>query len=126
MSEEARIFLRTAIYAVGIAAVYWFVSYEVAGTELLLILGLAASVLTAMLPGRKRVRPIDVATFSDSEDPALEIEEVPLPVLSLQPLLVALGAAAVTLGLVFGAWLWLPGALILVGAAMRWLTELDD
>ena len=128
MKEEARVFLRTAVYAIAVAAIYWFVSYEVAGTVLLLVLGLAASTLTMMLPsGRVRPTrlPLDVATFGDDETPALGLEEAPLPSLSVQPLFLAIGAAVVTLGLVFGAWLWLPGVLIVAGAAWAWLTELD-
>jgi hypothetical protein len=128
MKEEARVFLRTAAYALVVAVIYWFVSYEVAGTVLLVVLGMAAAALTAMLPrsGRTKVlrAPLELATFGEGEEPIMEIEEVPLPALSLQPLLVALGAAGVTLGLVFGAWLWLPGALVLAGAAWRWHTEL--
>jgi hypothetical protein len=126
MKEEARVFLRTAAYALLVAGIYWFVSYEVAGTVLLIVLGVAAAALTAMLPGRTKVlrAPLELATFGEGEEPIMEIEEVPLPTLSLQPLLVALGAAGVTLGLVFGAWLWLPGILILLGAAWRWHTEL--
>lgn len=129
MSEERRVFLRTAAYALGIAVVYWFVSYEVAGTVLLVVLGVAAAALTAMLPSGRGPRPlrlpIDAVTFGDHDEPTMEIEEVPLPALSIQPFFVAVGAAGITLGLVFGAWLWLPGALVLVGASGRWFTELD-
>ena len=128
MSEEARVFLRTGAYALVVAAVYWFLSYEVAGTVLLVVLGLAAAGLTAMLPGKGKVRPArlprDLATFGEDE-PSIELEEVPIPTLSLMPLFVALGAAGVTVGLVFGAWLWLPGAMTMLGATWRWATELD-
>lgn len=129
MTEEGRVFLRTAVYALGIAVVYWFVSYEVAGTVMLVVLGIAAAALTAMLPGTGgRVSPVavakDLATFGEHDDPAMELEEVPMPVLSLQPLFVAVGAAGVTLGLVFGAWLWLPGVAAVLGAGWAWHTEL--
>lgn len=129
MKEEGRVFLRTAVYALGIAVVYWFVSYEVAGTVMLLVLGVAAAGLTAMLPGSGgRANPVslatDLVTFGDHDD-AVELEEAPLPTLSLMPFFVAIGAVGVTMGLVFGAWLWLPGALTLLGAGWRWLTELD-
>lgn len=129
MREEARVFLRTAVYAFGVAAIYWFVSYEVAGTVMLIVLGLAASALTWMLPGKGRIKPLEIpielATFDENETAAIELDEAPLPSLSAQPLFLALGAATVTLGLVFGAWLWLPGLLIVAGAAWGWLTELD-
>jgi hypothetical protein len=128
MKEEARVFLRTALYALGVALVYWFVSYEVAGTVMLAVLGIAAASLTMMLP-TGRSRPAQMArglvTLGDDDDPALEIEETPLPVLSLQPLFVAMGAVTVALGLVFGAWLWLPGILIVLGSGWRWLTEIS-
>lgn len=129
MNEEGRVFLRTAVYALGVALVYWFVSYEVAGTVMLVVLGIAAAALTAMLPSGRRSRPlrlpVDAVTFGDHDEPTMEIEEVPLPALSIQPFFVAVGAAGITLGLVFGAWLWLPGALVLAGATWGWITELD-
>jgi Cytochrome c oxidase subunit IV len=129
MREEARLFMRTSVYALIVAIVYWFVSYEVAGTVLLVILGLAAAALTAMLPAGGKVKPvrlpIELATFDENENPAFEVEEVPLPTLSAMPLFVAGGSAAIALGLVFGAWLWLPGSLTVLGAAWRWVTELD-
>jgi hypothetical protein len=130
VTEEGRVFLRTAVYALGVAAIYWFVSYEVAGTVMLVVLGIAAAALTAMLPGTGgRTTPLgvakDLATFGEQEVPALELEAVPLPTLSLMPLFVAVGAVGVTMGLVFGAWLWLPGALTILGAGWHWLRELD-
>lgn len=129
MTEEGRVFLRTAIYALGVAAVYWFVSYEVTGTVMLVVLGIAAAALTTMLPGTGgRATPVelakDLATFGEHGTPAFELEAAPLPTLSLMPLFVAGGVVGVAMGLVFGAWLWLPGALTMLGAGWRWLAEL--
>jgi cytochrome c oxidase subunit 1 len=53
-----------------------------------------------------------------------QLEDVPVALVSLQPVFVAIGAAAICTGLVFGAWLWLPGALIVLGAGGRWIGEI--
>jgi len=131
--EERRFFLRTALFATGIAVVYWFLSYEAAGSVMLLAIGVTASFLMWVLARHSREPrrgPLgvlhDAVTFEEPEeaDPApLGIEEVPLPVSSLPPLVVATGAGLVTGGLVFGAWLWLPGAVALAVGGSLWTME---
>lgn len=133
MIEERRFFLRTALFASGIAVIYWFVSYETAGTVMLLAIGLTAAFLMWVLArhsGDGRRGPLgllhDAVTFEEPEDASgpLAIEEGPMPAMSYPPLAVAVGSGAVVGGLVFGAWLWLPGAALVVGAAWRWYAEL--
>jgi hypothetical protein len=46
-----------------------------------------------------------------------------LPVASLGAPLVALGIAGVALGVVFGAWLWAPGAAIVLLGLVAWVRE---
>ncbi|HXG40643.1 MAG TPA: hypothetical protein VNJ28_06840, partial [Candidatus Limnocylindrales bacterium] len=41
--EETRLFVRLAAYGLGIGLIYWFVSYETAGTVLLVGFGLGAA-----------------------------------------------------------------------------------
>ena len=130
MTEERRFFLRTAAFAIGIAVVYWFVSYEAAGSVMLLAIGLTALFLTFVLrrhTNEPRRGPLETAraivTFEEPDEAApapLAIEDAPMPVMSYPPLALALGAGAVAGGLVFGAWLWLPGAALIAGAGWRW------
>ena len=134
MIEERRFFLRTALFATGIAVVYWFLSYEAAGSVMLLAIGVTAFFLMWILAGhprKPRRGPLgilhDAVTFEEPEEAAsapLAVEEVPLPVMSLPPLVVATGAGLVTGGLVFGAWLWLPGAVTAALGAWQWFAEL--
>ncbi|HWC13157.1 MAG TPA: cytochrome c oxidase subunit 4 [Actinomycetota bacterium] len=153
MAEERRIYVRIALFTAAAAAVYWFVSYERAGTALLVFVTGAAAGLAVML-GRVATEPdvsllrklLDLGTFEEAPetarakhdrpvDPAerasnepdvspLVLAEAPFPALSLQPLLLAIGAGAITTGLVFGAWLWVPGGVVVVAAGWRWLVEL--
>jgi hypothetical protein len=139
MIEERRFFLRTALFASVIAVVYWFVSYETAGSVMLLAIGLSAMFLMVVLrrhtnePERgpletARHLTMEIVTFEDPEEGSaspLAIEEGAMPAMSYPPLAVAVGAGAVAGGLVFGAWLWLPGAALVVGAAWRWYAQLD-
>ena len=49
LPEEIRFFGRSTLFGIGIAIVYWFVIYEVAGTVLLLAFGIGSGVATAFL-----------------------------------------------------------------------------
>ncbi len=136
MSEEVRFFLRIAAYTAFIATVYWFVSYEPAGTVLLLFLLAAAGtfglvVLSHVEAARgvassgmvRRALGFDDPTPSASEP--LQIQEDLYPTATLWPLGVASGVTLAALGLIYGAWLWIPGLAMTIGCAISWLTELD-
>jgi hypothetical protein len=59
------------------------------------------------------------------EPPApLEIEDDRFPTRSIWPLAMSLAAALVTLGLIYGAWLWIPGAGLLIASGLAWATQL--
>ena len=140
MIEERRFFLRIGLFTIVAGTAYWFLSYEAAGALMLVLVGLATIVLIALLAPysdesgtRSGALGIarDLLTFEDRPDDSgltsspIELAEPSFPSLSLQPVLLATGAAAIAVGMVFGAWLWLPGAFIFGAAAWRWLTELD-
>lgn len=140
MAEELRFFLRTGLFAGLVALVYWFVSYEIAGTILLggLAAGAAVFIVTISklvrearadivdaessgLPklagGVKRLVGFDEESGPDRSAP-LELEEEPVAHSSAWPILTAFAALLAGLGLLFGAWFWLPG--IAVGALSMW------
>jgi fatty acid desaturase len=138
MSEEVRFFLRVAAHTAFIATVYWFVSYEPAGTALLLFL-LAATVTfsfvvlthVAAARGASSARPNILRHVFGFDEPAssasdpLQIKEDLYPTATLWPLGLALGVTLGALGLLYGSWLWIPGLAMTLGCGISWLTELD-
>lgn len=138
MPEELRVFVRAGIYVALITAVYWFVSYEPAGTLLLLSLLGAATlfVLTGRWVGRRTERtrggPLRRAASLVALDdaggdvpPPLEIQEEPVVTTSPWPLVGALAAMLIGLGLLYGPWLWIPGATLALSVAYGWITQTD-
>jgi hypothetical protein len=124
MAEEIAVFARSAVYFGAIGAVYWFLTYEVAGSMLLvgsalasafvaivLRLGLRGQDTVAAAPGASEVRPD--GPFGD--------ESGALPAPTAAPLGVAFGLALVVLGLVFTGALVLAGAILVLLASREWL-----
>jgi len=116
MKVEGYVFAGTAAFFGAIVALYWFTSYEDAGSTLLL-----ATAAFGMLPGafllwaarRSRRRPdASSAATSDGHGPVGAF-----PVTSFWPLALASGAVLAALGLVFGVWFAIPGAILMVIAA---------
>jgi hypothetical protein len=133
MAEEVRFFLRTAIYTLLITAVYWFVSYEEAGTVLFAFVAASALIFIAItLWLSKAARPSSwspraLVGFDDRpQDEAhgpLELDEEVFPPASGWPLSAALAATLVGLGLIFGAWLWVPGLALGLSTLVGWASE---
>ncbi len=131
--EEVWFFLRIAAYAFFIGTVYWFLTYEAAGTMLLYGFGLAAG--TAMLilafAARRRRRAEDEARArgivetpeegsTDANGPFGDDRgRIPSP--SIAPFAIGLGAAVLGLGLILGPWLLLVGLIAALLGAVEWL-----
>ena len=88
---------------VVIAIVYWFTSYEDAGSVLLLLAAVLGLWFGAFLWLQQR-RPTPAAD-ADVEGP----DAVYLPHASVWPLVIGLGAASIANGLVLGTWVVVPG-----------------
>lgn len=147
MAEEVRFFLRIGLFAGFIGVVYWFLSYEIAGSVMLVALFAGASFfMLAMVVLGHAARPerrpegragqrgplawLDrVVGFDEPAEEttrsSLELAEDVVPPASIWPLLVALASALVGLGLLFGGWLWVPGVALALLSAAGWITQLE-
>ncbi|HEU4920208.1 MAG TPA: hypothetical protein VFT20_10750 [Candidatus Limnocylindrales bacterium] len=144
-AQETRVFLFMAAFGLVVAAIYWFVSYELAGTVLLAGFGLATGVIGARLvadPASARVRrrsrsrgtsaPDVLGEVGDTIDAPAEgsgeidrpfVDETGrIPDATLAPFAVGLGLALAATGLVFGPAPVIVGLLPLAWGAWRWLT----
>ncbi|MBA3431837.1 MAG: cytochrome c oxidase subunit 4 [Actinobacteria bacterium] len=152
MVEELRFFLRIGVFGALIAIIYWFVSYEEAGTVLLVgivvaagffviaaALSLAPKSNTDLTPERKARSGIGrmagifdrYLLYEDDQDSGGEPDEAPLaldedvfPESSIWPLTAAFAALLVGLGLVYGPWLWIPGLAVAMATTYGWVTQL--
>jgi hypothetical protein len=147
MAEELRFFLRTAVYSAVIGTIYWFASYEVAGSVLLAFVAFGAIAFVGVVAGfvphaRDEIVPrrssgigrvggtaLRLLGFEEhagaaSSDPLAAGLE-PIPSGSWRPLIGGAAAAFMLLGLVYGPWLLLPGIVVAAGTVWGWVTEMD-
>lgn len=146
MAEELRFFLRIALFVGPAAAVYWFVSYEVAGTILLVALTLGALLFLATIASLVQAARDDIVPdasgagrtvigiverlvgFEEDSGPAagspLESDEEPIAHTSAWPVLTSASASLVGIGLLFGPWFWIPGLAIAALALLGWSAQL--
>jgi hypothetical protein len=136
--EELRVFVRAALYVALITVVYWFVSYDKAGTLLLAFLFAGAVLFVAIgrSLGRKTEdvrggplrRAASLVALDDAGGdvpPPLEMEEEPVVTTSPWPLAAAAAGMLIGLGLLYGPWLWIPGAALALAVAYGWITQTD-
>lgn len=130
MPEEIRFYLRTALFTIVLASVYWFVSYEETGTILLAGIVVGASVFVTMIalrvgasrPGGRGLKTLLGFGETGSEVP-LGLDEDLFPTSSAWPLAASIAAMLIGVGLIYGAWLWIPGAAIALATTWGWLAE---
>ncbi len=112
MKTEGNIFAGLAVFFLVIATIYWFTSYEDAGSVLLLTTAFLGTIPGAylILTSRKHPpRPEDQAD-ADIADGAGRVGS--FPEYSVWPLVLALGLAIAAVGLVFGIWMAFPGFIL--------------
>jgi Cytochrome c oxidase subunit IV len=110
---EALFFLGITFFFTLIGVIYWFTSYEDAGTTMLVatsLLGLLAGGYLLLQARKFPPRPEDRpdATLAEGAGP---VDEFPAP--SIWPFVFGLGAVVFATGFIFGIWVVLPGAAIL-------------
>lgn len=137
-ANEVRLFGFVAAYGFLIAAVYWFVSYDITGTVMLGGFGLATGAGFALLWNGTRHVTVDVGSPAGDAMPAGDVAspepaavpEVegplgdasgPIPVRSVAPLWIGLGLAVASLALVYGIWFAIAGLLPIALGAADWL-----
>jgi Cytochrome c oxidase subunit IV len=127
MTQEVRLFARMSAFGLIVGAAYWFLTYETAGTVLLLAFGLAAGIAAAaVFVGARAGRRRAAAAASLPEAPterraagSVSVEPVPRP--GWAPLGLAIGLGAVALGGAFGPLPAIGGIVITVVSARAWL-----
>jgi len=131
MPEELRFMLRSAIYSLFVGTVYWFLTYEAAGTVLLVGAGMSAGVMFGALlfewrrSGHRLSGPVwrwALLPPADAQSGTTD-ESGRLPRPSLGPLAGALGVALVALSLVFGIWMAVAGIVPALVGLRLWLRD---
>jgi hypothetical protein len=144
--HETRFFVFVGGFGLVLAAIYWFLTYELAGTVLLAGFGIGAGLIGIALIGARPAAVTAGVARDAGEDPATGGLDVPvggtggvdtpfddpsgrLPGESLAPLALGLGVALSATAIVFGPWLLVAGLLPLAWGAWTWATgaraELD-
>jgi Cytochrome c oxidase subunit IV len=118
-SDEAVLFGRLAIFGVVVGVAYWFVSYETAGTIMLLGFGVASAVASISLWAKPSRSALE-ASLLDGEVPAGWADErIPAP--GFAPLIVGAGVAITALGLALGPLILPVGFVVAVIGGRYWL-----
>jgi hypothetical protein len=121
LPEEIAFFARSAAYALVVAVIYWFLTYETAGTVLLGGFGLASAVLVGLLLWKRPRRPA-AATAADGPY-GDESGAVPAP--TLAPLQVGFGLAVLVLTVPFGPAMAIASIVPLVLGGLGWLRAVE-
>ena len=125
LSDEAKVFARMSIFGIVVGGAYWFLTYEVAGTVLLLGFGLAAGLATVANFIRSRRAAGDATAAGDEvaggeSVPGDAAEPYPEP--GWAPLIISLGVGGLALGAAFGPWLTIAGLLVAIAGGASWLS----
>jgi len=102
-----RIFAGIGTFVVAMAALYWFTSYEDAGSVLLILAAVLSLWFGTYLWLQQR-RPAPAGEVAGDGTEALY-----LPHASVWPLVIGVGAASIANGLVLGIWVIVPGVVAL-------------
>lgn len=122
MRTGAKVFLLSALFSATIGAIYLLISYEWAGTSLLLAMGTAPLIVAVFL-----FRATGGAPSPEDRDDADPGEGAgplgTLPHGSLWPVVLAGGASLAAGGLVFGSWLVVLGLVVATVSVIGWMRE---
>ncbi|MBV9952621.1 MAG: cytochrome c oxidase subunit 4 [Acidimicrobiia bacterium] len=115
---QARLFGFIGGFLFVIATVYWLLTYEHAGSVMLLLAGALAMTVAAYLGWQKPPRSTSVDEAEDAGD-----EEPWFPAASGWPFALAIGIVLVANGLLLGLWLLLPAGAFLAYAVAGFILQ---
>ena len=120
---EAQVFSRMAVFGLVVGAGYWFLTYETAGSVLLVAFGIASAVATVAISlGSRRGRPHGPpGTTAAAEPPTGLPHAEPIPSPGWTPIAISIGLGGLALGLAFGPWLLIAGLGVTLVGAKAWL-----
>lgn len=126
MKVEWRLFAGAGAFLLTTMTIYWFASYEEAGT-VLLGLAMAAVLMVAgwllFQSGRVGLRPEDRGDASPDEGAAVLGY---FPTSSVWPFVIGCGAVVMAVALAFGVWLAMTGAVIVVVGIVGYAVEANN
>jgi hypothetical protein len=126
MRTEPRVLIGAGLFGAVVAFVYWFLAYEDAGFVLLLLMGVASTMIGAYLLWKfgRTERPEDDA---DADHAAAAGQQVGrFSAGSIWPLVMGLSLVFATEGLVYGLWLLLFGGTLFAWATVGLMLESRD
>jgi hypothetical protein len=120
LTAEAKLFARMAIFGIVVGVVYWFLTYETAGSVMLTTFGLASGIagLAIFLGSRNRAERAGGAMLVGR---TLEGEADAIPRPGWAPLGIAIGLGGVALAGAFGPWLAIAGLFLFIRSAKAWV-----
>lgn len=118
-SDEAVLFGRLAIFGIVVGVAYWFLTYETAGTVLLIGFGVASTVATISLWSTTPRSAVGAGARDGEPATGSRDERIPAP--AFAPLIVGAGVAITALGLALGPLILPVGIVVGVIGARYWL-----
>jgi hypothetical protein len=122
VTAEAKVFARMAIFGIVVGVVYWFLTYETAGSVMLTAFGFASGIAGLAIFLGSRDRPQARDPGADRPTGATvegEADAIPRP--GWAPLGIAIGLGGVALAGPFGPWLAIAGLFLFIRSAKAWL-----
>lgn len=123
MRSTSRIFTVSAVFFFVVDLVYWFVSYEIAGTIMFGLWGVTLVFMAFFL--EVAARQGAPAGDDPSQRPAERAGE-PIGVFSrgsAWPVVLAAGLTVGLAGLIYGTWLLIPGTVVTIAALLGLMRE---
>jgi hypothetical protein len=116
---QARLFGFIGAFLLVTSAVYWFITYEDAGSVMLLLAGALAMTVAVYLGWNKPPKSVSVDEVESSDT-----DEAPwFPAASGWPFALGIGMVLAANGLLLGLWLLLPAAAFLVYAIAGFILQ---
>ncbi len=111
------------VFGFVVGAIYWFLTYEPAGTLLLIFMGLCGLVISGYLFVRARSLSLPEDDREGTFEDAAGVPIGRFSAGSVWPVLMGLGIALGLQGFIFGRWLLVAGGVLFVWATIGLMQE---